>query len=253
MSASWIFNTIVGGILLPPINGLLLCLLGLVLARKRPRIGIALGLSGVVLLTALSTGLVARQLAQPLESQNPPLSAASRLDVQAIVILGGGRLQSAPEYGHRDVPSLVTQARLRYGAALQRRSGLPVLVSGGAPDGRQVSEAALMAQLLREDLQVPVRWIEQGSDDTAGNARLSAHMLQAAGIHRIALVTDALHMPRARRAFEVAGLQVLPAPTVFAGHSWSALWYWLPNAKALQVSYYALHEWLGLAWYRLRH
>ena len=49
----------------------------------------------------------------------------------AIVVLGGGRYDEAPEYGD-DTISLAGLRRVRYAAVLQRRTGLPVLVSGGS-------------------------------------------------------------------------------------------------------------------------
>lgn len=49
---------------------------------------------------------------------------------------------------------------------------------------------------------------------TAGeNARFSAAILAPLGVTRILLVTDAFHMPRARRAFAIAGLDPIAAPT----------------------------------------
>ena len=41
--------------------------------------------------------------------------------------------------------------------------------------------------------------------------------LEAAGVRRILLVTHAMHMKRARDAFEAAGLEVVPAPTAWLG------------------------------------
>ncbi|RJG02701.1 YdcF family protein [Noviherbaspirillum sedimenti] len=251
MSASWIFNTVVGTVLLPPFNLILLAAIGLLVARKRPRSGLALSALALLLLTALSTGIVARELARPLESQNPPLRSARGLEAEAIVVLGGGRLAQAPEYGGVDVPKLTTLGRLRYGAYVQRASGLPLLVSGGSPDGTAEGEAVLMARVLRDELGVPVRWVEDASDNTAQNAQFSARILRAAGVRKIVLVTDALHMPRARRAFEQHGMTVLAAPTVFASHKSTSFNSWLPNIQALDLSYYALHEWLGLLWYQL--
>lgn len=251
MSASLIFNTVVGTILLPPFNLILLCAIGLLLARKRPQPGLALSALALLSLTALSTGIVAHELARPLESQNPPLTVVKKLDAQAIVVLGGGRLSNAPEYGGADVPKLITLGRLRYGAYLQRASGLPLLVSGGSPDGAAEGEAVLMARVSRDELGVPVRWVEDASDNTAQNAQFSARILHAAGVRKIVLVTDALHMPRARRAFEQHGMTVLAAPTVFVSHGRASFDSWLPTSGMLALSYYAMHEWLGLLWYQL--
>ena len=250
MSASWVFNTVVGTILLPPFNLILLCVLGLWVARKRPRLGRAVSVLALLLLMALSTGFVASLLGRPLEERNPPLASPQDLDAEAIVVLGGGRLSKAPEYGGTDVPKLITLGRIRYGAYLQRASDLPLLVSGGSPEGVPESEAALMARVLQDEMGVPVRWIEATSDNTAQNAEFSARILRQAGIRKIALVTDALHMPRARRAFEQYGLTVQPAPTVFAFRGEYSFTSFLPTVRAMDLSYYALHEWLGLLWYQ---
>ena len=60
-------------------------------------------------------------------------------------------------------------------------------------------------------------------------------------------------MPRARMLFEAAGLQVVPAPAHFVSKTGGgfATGDLLPGASALHHSYYALHEWLGIAWARL--
>lgn len=251
MSASWVFNTVIGTILLPPFNMILLCAIGLLVARRRPRLGWAISALGLLLLTALCTGFVASKLGAPLENRNPPLATPASLDAEAIVILAGGRLSEAPEYGGADVPKLITLGRMRYGAYLQRASGLPLLVSGGSPDGKAEGEATLMARVLQDEMGVPVRWIEDGSDNTAQNAEFSARMLRQAGVKKIALVTDALHMPRARRAFEEHGLTVQAAPTVFLFRGEYSFSSFLPSIRGIDLSYYALHEWLGMLWYQL--
>jgi uncharacterized SAM-binding protein YcdF (DUF218 family) len=252
MNTSWIITNAVSTFLLPPLSLILLCGLGLMMQNRRPRLGRRLSALALLLLAFLSTGVGASLLVRPLEDLAPPLTSTRNLPADAIVVLGGGRLANAPEYGNQDVPNLTTPGRLRYAAVLQRATGLPLLVTGGAPDGAPQAEAVLMAQVLRDEFAVPVRWIEQASDNTAQNAQFSAQLLQPAGVRRIVLVTDALHMARARQVFEYYGLQVLAAPTVFYGYPRPSPLRWLPSAGALRLSHYALHEWLGLAWYRLR-
>ena len=111
-----------------------------------------------------------------------------------------------------------------------------------------------MRQVIQDDLGVPVRWVEERSRDTAENASLSAAMLRAEGIGAVVLVTHAYHMPRARRAFEAAGLSVLPAPHDWAGVRPAGTFVrdLLPSAPALEASWLALHELTGMLWYRLR-
>lgn len=253
MNAGWVFNTAVGALLLPPFSLIWLCALGLLLRRRWPRAGVLLSLSALLILTLLSTRFGAMLLVRPLEQLHAPLIATRGLDAQAIVVLGGGRISQAPEYGAADVPNLYTLARLRYAARLQRITGLPLLVSSGMPDGAPQSEAALMATVLRDDFKVPVRWVEGESDNTAQNARFSAQMLGRDGVTRIVLVTDAIHMARAQQAFANNGLQVIPAATVFYSRERGTAVDWVPRAQWLHLSAYASHEWLGRVWYALRH
>ena len=105
-----------------------------------------------------------------------------------------------------------------------------------------------MAAALRETFDVPVRWLEGESRNTAENARFSASMLGGAGVERVALVSQAWHLPRATAEFERAGLGVIPAPTEFASAPPPGLHGWIPRAYHLQQSTQALHEWLGRGW-----
>lgn len=252
MSTGWIVNTTLGALLLPPFSLVLLCALGLLLRRKWPRTGIALVIASLLTVTVLSTHFGAMLLVRPLEQRHVPLAVSKDLQAQAIVVLGGGRFSNAPEYAGQDVVSLRSLARVRYGARLQRATGLPLLVSGGAPEGVPPSEAALMATVLRDEFGVPVRWVEGDSDNTAQNAEFSARMLRPAGVRRIILVTDAIHMARASRAFAATGLEVIAAPTGFYSTERETAVDWLPSAASLHLSAYALHEWLGRIWYALR-
>ena len=161
--------------------------------------------------------------------------------VQAIVILGGGSYFAAPEYGG-DTVSHYTLERLRYGARLGRESSLPVLVTGGAPFGGR-AEAESMREALERDFGIKVRWVETASRDTAENARLSAPLLKAAGVTRIALVSHGWHLPRAIELFEKQGIEVTPAPTAFSTGSPSLLEDLLPGG--LVTSRLALREYLG--------
>ncbi|MBS0309311.1 MAG: YdcF family protein [Proteobacteria bacterium] len=252
MSAGWLFNTVAGSLLLPPFSFVCLCALGLLLRRKWPRTGMTLAWLSLALLTLFSTRPGAMLVARPLEAMHAPLLVPEHAGAQAIVVLGGGRQANAPEYGGGDEPNLRSLARVRYGARLQRVTGLPILVSGGAPEGAARSEAALMASVLKTEFGVPVRWVEGASDNTAQNAYYSATLLRQAGIRRIILVTDAMHMARAYRSFTAQGLDVVPAPTMFYSQERGNAADWLPAARWLHVSDYALHEWLGRLWYALR-
>lgn len=245
----WLIRNAIAAFLVPPGSLLLVLALGLALVRRRRLLGrtlIALGLAGFY---ALSTPYVADTLLQALEpeSVNPTVQAGA----QAIVVLGGGTYFNAPEYGANTVHAQVL-VRLRYAAHLQRGVGLPVLVTGGSPEGAPVAEAVDMAEVLERDFKIPVRWREERSSTTAENARLSHQILMAAGIRRVYLVTHAWHMPRARLAFENAGLEVVPAATGYATRYRISLLDFVPDAPALRDSSLFFREVIGLVWYRIQ-
>ncbi|MBC7718748.1 MAG: YdcF family protein [Chitinophagaceae bacterium] len=233
---------------LPPLSLLLLALLGGALAmRGRRRVGGTLAFLAVLALGVLSCHGMAVWLARTALPQFAPLSlpALQAARVEAIVVLGGGVLPEAPEYGQAQLGPH-TAARLRYGLYLARRTGLPVAFSGGmglgSSSAQSGSEAEVAARLALAEHGALLRWLEADSRDTAGNARLTAPLLLASGVQRIALVTDAWHMPRAMHAFSQSGLTVTPAPIGFVLPLRSALLEWLPSASGLQASSVVLRE-----------
>jgi len=245
----WLITNAVAALLAPPGSLLLLAAVGALVAVRRQRLGRALVALSLVALYALSTAFVADGLLGTLEPT--PGDPLADKDGQAIVALGGGTYFSAPEYG-QDTVSPGTLVRLRYAAQLHRALNKPVLVTGGAPQGNPLSEAGLMKQVLEAEFRVPVQWMEQGSNNTLENARLSYDLLAAAGVRRIYLVTHAWHMPRARFAFERAGFAVIPAPTGYSTRYELTALDFLPSAEALFRSNRYFRESIGIGWYYLR-
>jgi len=239
----------------------LLAVTGVVGLLCRPfarRVGNGLVLLAIGGLWLLSTPWMSATLAAPLE-RHPPLDPAQLAlrGVEAIVILGGGSYRDAPEFGYRDEVSRLTLERLRYGARLYRETGLDLAVTGGNPSDLDAAEAAHMATALVTDFRVPVRWAETTSHNTAENASASAARFP---FRRIALVTHAMHMPRAERAFVAAGFEVTPAPMGFVsaggrppddGAVGMTLFDLLPEMRALWDSHYAMYEYIGALWYAL--
>lgn len=248
-------RALLAALVLPPAGPLLLALLGLLLLRAGRRGGFALGLAGIVLLWALSTHGVAVQLGRWLLPAVEPVGIAGlrRARVEAIVVLGGGVIPLAPEYGVPQ-PSAQSLARLRYGVRLARLTGLPLAFSGGLGwSGSATAPEAEAARLAaRQDFGVDLRWVESASRDTAENARHTAALLRRDGIRRIALVSHAWHLPRASLAFEREGLQVLPAPLGFVLPRGRPMVEWLPSGHGLDTSRQLLREWLALNWARLQ-
>ncbi|MCA9001266.1 MAG: YdcF family protein, partial [Planctomycetes bacterium] len=197
--------------LLPPGLFFSMWCVGWLVRKKLPRIGIGLRVGAGALLLVSSIPLFGSWAIGTLQDEAVP-DGPLPADVGAIVVLGGDFLPYAPEYSEGRVGALTLQ-RLRYGAHLAKSSGLPILVTAGIQRADDVSGGHAMARVLERDFGIAGAWVEDRATDTIENARFSAQLLKERGIERVALVTTAWHMPRARICFEGAGLQVLAAPT----------------------------------------
>lgn len=246
---SWSDVSWLKSLILPPGFLLILLAVGLV---ARGRVGRSLALCGAIGLAVLSLPYTARSLTDWLESRIPPRAEAGAAAAQAIVVLSGDYRGFAPEYGEASVGGL-TLVRVHHAAWLQRRTGLPLLVSGGGtPPELRPGLAETMRIVLERDFQVPVRWVEGDSRNTFENARESRRILATVGIDTIRLVTHAHHMPRALQAFRAVGFTVIAAPVGGQG-PWQSMNAsdLLPDARAFERACAALHEILGIGWYAL--
>ena len=224
-------------LILPPASLLIVAVIGLLLMPRRRRLGVALVVISLGSLWVCATPAVSDVLTRFAE-RYPPLDPSKPVDAQAIVILGGGGVRMAPEYGGWAAEADALE-RVSYGAFLARRTGLPVLVSGTR------EEAQGMSATLARDLGVRVRWAENQSGDTYENARFSARILKADGIHRILLVTSSAHEWRAAREFTGAGLEVVPAPVGGDTRRYYDALTFVPSAYGLRRSTAALYELIG--------
>ena len=205
----------------------------------------------------MSLPVVGTKLMEGLETY-PPITAAHPppQDAQAILVLGAGRYTGAPEYGG-DTLDALSLMRVRYAAHLHRTTRLPVFVSGGNPPDEDPPLGRLMEQVLRDEYGIEAAGVEDRSLTTSENAEFSAPMLREAGIHKVLLVTSAWHMPRSMDAFARAGIAAIPAPTGFVSgriqdDEPGSPSDFLPSMTAFHSSYYAIHEYLGRAWYQVR-
>jgi uncharacterized SAM-binding protein YcdF (DUF218 family) len=243
-------RAIIADLALPPTGLVVLIVIGLLLRGGWRRFGRRLTWTSLIALILLGMPVVSQSMLLALESDLPTTPPADR-PPQAIVVLSAEVIRTHQEkLGAR--PGLLTLDRLRTAAMLHRRTGLPILVSGGIPRSGGLSLAEVMARSLNDDFQTPARWIEPKSLDTWENARFSRDILRAEGITSIYVVTHSWHMRRALLSFEASGLTVTAAPTPIDDPLEVDVGDFIPRAGGWQTGYYALHEWIGYAWYKLR-
>ena len=241
-------QTALTGLFLPPLALVLLILLaGLLAARGRRGAGLLAALCALLIL-ALATPFVAGTLTVAVERMSPAGAPQASPPPQAIIVLGGEMARGAagPEIGP------LTLERLRAAAALHRRTGLPLLVTGGSLAEGAPPIAEMMAVSLKVDFAIGVRWIEPHARDTRDNAVLSAAMLRAASIGSAYVVSHGWHLPRAEAAFARIGFAVTPAPVRNARQPEGVAADFLPRPDHLAQSWLALREAAGIVVYQLR-
>jgi len=249
---------LIKSLLLAPGINLILFIVGIATLKKYCATSYFIMLISVISLLILSTPRMANHLTQQIEPASA-ISAAQlkklkneETPLRAIVVLSGGRVSISPEYGNIDTVSAITLQRIQYASWLQKKTGLPVLLSGGSQQNEATSEAVLMNQVMMASFGVAPKWIESNSKNTLENAQYAADILHKAEINEIVLVTHAWHMQRAKAAFQNYELKVISAATGFQPRNNKEYrWHqYLPNAEALQKSNRAIIEVLGKYYYQ---
>jgi len=235
---------------------LVVSILAMGILRLSPRWARFLLLVAVGVLWVASMPIVADYLNWTLERQYPPVAVEDTPTADAIVVLGGGVSGPAPPRLTLDLSDAAD--RVLHAARLYRAGKAPVVVvSGGAIPwlGADIPEASSM-QTLMEEWGVPGGSIhaEGASRNTHENAVFARPLLVEQGLHRVLLVTSAMHMPRALATFTSAGIDAVPAATdytvTYRDHR--TVIDFLPDAKALSRTTDAIKEYIGYAYYRWR-
>ncbi|MBI5682342.1 MAG: YdcF family protein [Deltaproteobacteria bacterium] len=170
-----------------------------------------------------------------------------------IILLGGGVYDGVPDLSGIGAPSEGMQNRILTAARLQKKMGVPIIVSGGSVFGK-TAEAVIGKRFLI-DLGIPENQIilEDKSRDTIENAKYSKEICDKLGFKKPMLVTIAYHMPRSIMSFKRAGMDVVPFPSLFK--TWDGKRYgwqdYLPGT--FDGTHEALHEYLGLRFYRFAY
>ena len=228
----------------------LLCLVALRRAsgRRRHWLDFA-GLAGLFLVSWPPVAWLAAATLEHRYAAAPLLPA----DADAIVVLGGNSYPANPSQPESE-PGFSTYLRAAHGAWLYHHwKAVPVIVSGGIPGtSPDVTLAGLMQhELIERGVPESAITLEGRSSSTFENAVDSAALLRAKGIHRIVLVTEGFHMLRAELCFRKQGLDVVPAPCALHTMESPFALLRLPGFAGLRTNEECLHEWFGLAWYKV--
>ena len=239
--------------LIPPNLFILLAMIAVLLAWWRKPFWLTVATAAIGCLYLVAMPITAGALIRSVEviAATEPRVAVGTAPGAIIVVPADARRSGIP--GVPDTVGPLTFERLAEGARQQRRLKLPVLVSGGPPSPPGSSLAALMSIALQADFGVTVQWREERSRNTFENALYSAEILRGAGVVSAMVVAQPWDMARVLWCFQAVDYPVVPSPTPESASSSLSTAAFLPQVPALLESYYALHELIGLAWYRLRY
>jgi uncharacterized SAM-binding protein YcdF (DUF218 family) len=233
-----------------PIALILLGLGCLALWRQRNRSGRLLVSVSWLLLVLVSCTAISDLMLLPLEERYPKWNGQG--DNLAFVVVMGAGQQDAPRLPETNRLNSAAVYRLLEGIAVYRANpGSKLILSGGS--GESEPSAVMMSRVAQTiGIDAADILLQPFPRNTEQEVRLLAPMV---GRQRFAVITSAAHMPRTMSLFAAAGLQPLPAPTHFMDRlnphpSWRD--FSAPNADNLIRAQFALHEYLGMLWLKLK-
>ena len=210
---------------------------------------------GFGLMLVLSLPAVSYLALGSLEWSFPPLKSSPG-EAEAIVVLSGSYKLPNSVQQEAVLGSDTEQRCLNAADVYHRVKPMPVVVSGGAIDPTLAapSPAELMRDMLMKlGVHAGDLMLEPNSRSTYENAVECRKLLGHLGIRKIILVTEATHMRRAALCFRQQGIEVVPAACHHRATDFEfSVLNFLPSSNAADDISESIHEWLGLAWYRLR-
>ena len=245
---------------LTPTTPILILLVAAMAFRRRGRLARAMAAGALVILLVCGNGWVVGAMVRSLESASSPINPSASAD--AIVILSGGILPRV--YPRTTVEVSDAGDRVLYGAELFRRQRAPrVIVTGNVSIGGLAArpEADDMSDLL-ERIGVPRMAIlaERQAQSTHEHAVNLCPTFSELRIHRVLLVTSAMHMRRSLGVFRRScpAVEYLPAPTDFRSVDGPPEpWYRqlariVPTPRTLHDFGDVTHEYVGILYYHAR-
>jgi len=220
-------------------------------SRWRRVLPIVLVLSGLIL---VASPAVVNPLVAHWEDSHPD-DAACRVSDSPLVVTAGGldsRVGSAEDFQFLSHASIVRTVEAWHLIENQNDVDYPVVLTGGGRTG--VTESATMAQLLTNlGVEGARLQLEEESWSTASSGSYTKKLFEKLELSpEIRLLTSALHMKRARAAFEHAGFEVCSISVdsqAIRNIPWYAL---LPQTSALVKFDKLLHEIVGSLHYRVQ-
>ncbi len=232
------------------------------LLKKRKAAKVMLMVSGLWFLV-ISTGFFPKRLINNLEKKYQQISDSTLNELPDsfnIIVLGAGfsddkSLTPNNQLTYLALGRLVEAVRIRNKLCGMKHEacGLRIIMSGYT--GRaKISQAMVY---YRAGLMLGLDSAEMDISDQPKDTQAEAYeyLKKFGKQEKLIVVTDATHMPRAMKIFRDAGIDAVAAPTNFFlkhGTKESRL-NWMPSADNIFTLELAVHEYVGMFWYKIRN
>lgn len=229
----------------------ILCLtaLGLYFAKRIKAARIVI-LTAFTILFIFSVSPLPVVLIKNLEDTYPVYNGKANSENLPVLVLGGGHT-NAPSLPSSQQLSVTALSRLSEGIRIFRLTNSKQLILSGYTITGKHSQAELMA--------ITAIGLGVNAKDTITLTKPATTWDEAKEFKKrfgtgkkFILVTSASHMPRAIQTFKNAGLNPVPAPANFQvkDDPNKSEYNWWPSAKKIVYTEKALHEYVGMLYYK---
>jgi len=247
----FIVSKLFNWLFLSPLLFIVLVLAGWLLGRKHKRTGGAVILCAITLLYLLAIRPVKNLIVHPLEFRYANKAVTK---VNYLLVAGGGIVDRSPEFNR----PVLTESSLRRCLTAYRWwkfNKCPIVLCGGSPLKNGHPEAQVMADFLA-DLGVPKKdlKIEPYSRNTYENIHNAKKLLKLKRTDKVGVITSAVHLPRTIAICRKFKLNYLAVPSGYVTELTPYHWYdYFPSAFELNQTFSALHEYVGVVYYKFRY
>lgn len=205
-----------------------------------------------VLIFLTSNKVVVNELAILWEPENEEIPR----HIRTAVILGG--FADFDEYRKTVTMSEAAERLFKAMEMLRKQQIDSIIISGGAASitGKIRPESIYARQyLINQGINSGIILIDTQSINTYENAVNTEKIIRQNAMNRsVILITTASHMPRAKRCFKKAGLDVYPKSVQYFSNpnrGYIISDYFIPSSEALKKFDALMKEWVGFWVYRM--
>ena len=227
---------------------LILITLGIFFRSKK------ISLFGIAILIFCSLPIISSNLIAYLE-KDYSLQNTSTIDKADAIVVLSGMLKTIKTKSDYEYEFGGAVDRILAGINLYKDDKAPILIltrgklpwSLGKPEGEYLKEFAAQFSIPKENIL-----LTDNVENTDGEAKSVKKLLNQN--NKIILVTSAFHMPRAKKVFETADINVIPFPVDFQSQeSKLTIMDFIPSAGSFSGSSHFIREMIGRVYYSLKY